>query len=240
MYIGDMEPDELTEEFGAEYPIAINCNGIRYMPYKETSFSRHYSSEDKGSFYVISKFMDGSSTITNEQLRGRWRNWSEQDRLDFCQSCSWLGAQSDYPDMLRFIMEHGNVSDWSALALSVANHLPQEESYRALVVALSKGMDNCTSNITQAIAETGHPEAAVTISHVLDKIWFHPDLWNEEPSHNGRAIDAICCVDHLLELCVSSSSLENKVRQLSLHKSSFVRNYCRETLSQYYSWLKPE
>ena len=99
--------------YGEEYPSAVVMEGTRMVLAIETRFTRTYRVPEaerktaKCGGYIVSRFMDGSASITAEQLRHEWPTWKEWERVDFCQSSSWLYKQIDYPEMLRFIMQHG-------------------------------------------------------------------------------------------------------------------------------------
>lgn len=113
--------------YGPEYPEAIMISGVRIPLERETRFARHYYSKDGKAGGSVSKFQDGTVALTLQQLQNEWSEWSKQERQGFCSECSWLGAQSDFPDMLRFIMRHGEPDHWRDIALCVAHHLPQDE-----------------------------------------------------------------------------------------------------------------
>src|SRR5947207_11049388 len=122
----------------------------------------------------ISRFMDGSASITASELQQDWRSWREDERSDFCQSCCWLHEQSDFPEMLRFIMQHGRPEHWSGIALSVASQLPRDEAFDALVRALRSTELGQSSNVSQAIAHTKHPDSEATLRKHLAAVWSHP------------------------------------------------------------------
>src|SRR5437773_6808531 len=147
-----MKIDELKKMFGDEYPTAVVVDGIRLPLRRERRFSRSYHSDQHKRGSIVSRFMDGSASITASELQGEWHTWSDDQRLDFCQSCCWLHEQLDYPEMLRFLMEHAGPSEWSGIASSVAVHLPREEAFDILLRALRTTEIGRTSNIGQAIA----------------------------------------------------------------------------------------
>lgn len=101
-----MNLDDLKRECGEEYPAAVTMDGIRMPLSRESRFSRSYDSGEHKMGTVISRFMDSSASITALELQQEWNNWGEDLRSDFCESCVWLRGQSDFPEMLRFIMEH--------------------------------------------------------------------------------------------------------------------------------------
>lgn len=233
-----MNADGLKMRFGDEYPKAVVMDGVRIPLSRETLFSRWYCSDDQKTSHVISRFMDGSTSITAGELQREWPTWTDQQRMDFCQSCCWLNQQSDFADMLRFIMQHGGPSDWSGIALSVASQLPRDEAFQTLLGALHAMDIGRCSNVTQAIAKTKHPAAEATLRHHLQILWADQTLWNNDDFLNWAAFDATTCIAHLIALGAPATSFENHVRRLSQHICPGNRDSCRNFLSKHYSWLK--
>jgi hypothetical protein len=182
--------------------------------------------------------MDGSASITASELQREWPGWTEDMRSDFCQSSCWLHEQVDFPEMLRFIMEHGDAKHWSGIALSVASQLPRDEAFDTLVRALRRTELRHSSNISQAIAQTKHPDAEATLRSHLATLWSHSALWDDDTFINWVGFAATTCIAHLIELGASPSDFNEQVRRLSEHVCSGNRNSCRSFLSKHYSWLK--
>ncbi len=233
-----MELTDLKKCYGEEYPAAVTVNGLRMVLRSERRFARSYDSADHKNGCEISRFMDGSASITAIELQNDWLNWTDTERLDFCNSCCWLNGQSDFPEMLRFIMRNGCPEHWAGIALSVASHLPCDEAFETLVRALHNTDIGRTSNLTQGIAKTKHPHAIVTLRNHLATLWASPDLWNNNDFLNWVGFDATTCIEHLIELGASPSDFTEVVRQLSEHVCSRNRESCRNFLSKHYSWLK--
>jgi hypothetical protein len=223
---------DLKKQFGDEYPAAIVRNGSRMPLSRESRFSRMYDSDDKKSVTEISRFMDGSASITALEVQHEWASWTDNVRTDFCQSCCWLRGQTDFPEILRFIMEHGDSEHWSGVALSVATVLPRDEAFDTLVRALRRTELGHSSNICQGIAKTQHPDAETTLRGQLASLWEHPALWDEKNFWVG--FDAITCIAHLIELGAPPSDFTNQVHRLSEHN----RKSCQAFLSKHYAWLK--
>jgi hypothetical protein len=233
-----MKLADLKKHFGDEYPAAVTADGIR-MPLRwEKRFSRFYSSDKPKLSCGISRFMDGSASITASELREEWPSWKEDMRIDFCQSCSWLHEQQDFSEMLRFIMQHGGPDHWSAIALNVAAKLPGDEAFNFLVHALHSADIGRAANFGQAIAETKHPDAEATLRTHLAALWRHPALWDNADFTNWVGFDATTCIAHLIELGASPADFNEQVRKLSEHACSGNRESCRNHLSKHYSWLK--
>ncbi len=212
-------------------------NGIRLPLHSERRFSRSFQSDEHRMGSEVSRFMDGSASITAPELKREWPGWTQGMRMDFCQSSEWLHEQADYPEMLRFIMQHGCPEHWSGIALSVASLLPRDEAFETLVRALGNTEPGHTANICQAIARTKHPDAEITLRGQLAALWEHPALWDNDDFSNWIAFDATSCITHLIELGVSPSDFAAQVRKLSEHVCSGNRVSCRNFLSKYYPWL---
>ena len=234
-----MSIEDLNKSFGEEYPAAIVSKGIRFPLCRETKFTRVYCSPtDRNEEHHFSRFMDGSASITLPQLQREWPDWTESERIDFCNGCSWLSKQPDYSDMLHFIIEHSGPVEWSVVALEVGAHLPKDEAFDTLVRILATINVGETSNITQAIAKTKHPQAEPTLRNHLRSIWEHARLWNDDSFLNWVAFDATTCIAQLIELGALPSDFEEQARQLSRHVCSGNRESCRNFLGKHYSWIQ--
>jgi len=121
--------------------------------------------------------------------------------------------------------------------MSVASELPRDESFDILLRALLTLDLGHTSNITQAIALTKHPEAEATLRRHLHAVWKHAALWEPAEFINWVAFDATTSISHLIELGTSSAGFEEQVRGLSEHPCPRNRDSCRGFFSKYYSWL---
>jgi hypothetical protein len=230
--------DELKTEFGGEYPAAVVMDGIRIPLSRERRFSRSYDSEELKKGMWVSRFMDESASITAYELQRAWPTWTDDERSDFCGNCGWLEKQSDFPEMLRFIMQHGDPTDWSGIAQSVASQLPSDEAFQLLLKALKGTEIGQCSNVSQALALSKHPNAETTLRHHLQVVWAHGTLWDNDKFVNWVAFDATTCIAHLIELGAPIADFEEQVRKLSLHVCEHNRESCRTFLSKHYSWLK--
>ena len=195
-----MKMSDLKKAYGGEYPAAIMMDGIRLPLRRERRFSRSYHSAEHKIGSEISRFMDDSASITASELQQEWPNWDDDVRSDFCQSSSWLHKQADFPEMLRFIMQHGEPEHWSGIALSVASQLPRDEAFATLVRALGSMELGRSSNISQAIAHTKHPDAEATLRGHLAALWLHPSLWEDDNFINWVGFDVTTCIEHLIEV----------------------------------------
>jgi hypothetical protein len=232
-----MHADEKRRYFGPEYPAAIFRDGKRIELDSESRFSRTFSDEQSRTHWEISRFMDGSAAISADQLKHEWPEWSRDTRLDFTQNCHWLHEQDDFPEMLRFMMQHGGEDDWSAVASSVGKHLPMEEAFDLLTRAMQSTPIGRCSNLTQGIALTKHPKAADCLRAHLERTWNSEHLWDDDPFLNWPAYDASCCIEHLLELGSDPTEFAEKVRRLAKHACKGNREPCRRRLEKYYPEL---
>lgn len=233
-----MNNEALKKGFGSDYPASVIIKGIRMPLINETRFSRYYRASDpKHGGCAISRFMDGSASITSVELERDWVTWTHEQRMDFCGASAWLHRQADFGDMLRFIVRHGTPDHWSSIAQSVAAQLPSDEAFSLLRKALHPASIGKCANISQAIATTNHPEAEITLRQHLQAVWEHPALWDDDKFRNRVAFDAITCISHLIELGASPSDFEDQVHKLLEHVCPGTRNSCRSCLSKYYSWL---
>ena len=230
-----MTMEQMKKAYGEEYPAAVVHDGERLPLFRESRFSRLYQANKMGC--EISRFMDGSASMTFLTLQHEWPSWSANERSDFCQACCWLHEQADFPDMLRFIMQHGDSQDWAGIALSVAGHLPCQEAFDLLAGALRRTEINPASNIAQGIAATKHEQAERFLRDHLDTIWNHGKLWDDADFTNWVAFDATTCIAHLIELGAAPGDFEDRVRRLSKHPCKGNRNSCRNYLAKHYAWL---
>jgi hypothetical protein len=228
----------MKNSFGEDYPAAITVDGVRIPLQRETRFTRIFALPGNiQAEHHYSRFMDGSASITFEQLKEQWPEWTEGERSDFCQACCWLNEQSDFGDILRFIMRNGALSEQSGIALSVAGQLPQDEAFGLLVSASHAAEIGESSNFAQAISHTKHPKAEVTLREHLRCMWAQDCLWEDDNFLNWVAFDATTCIAHLLELGVQAVEFEEQVRRLSKHSCSGNRKSCKGFLAKYYPWL---
>ena len=224
------------KSFGNEYPAAMMIKGIRAPLSFESRFSRSYSHHSDGqkTTHTLSRFMDGSASITVNQLQREWPNWTEHLQIDFCQSCYWLDFQDDFPEMLRYIMRHGGPRQWSAIALQVAHKLPQQEAFDFLVQALRKMDVGRSSNIIQAIAETKHLSAETVLRKHLGLILENPALWDDSTFLNWVASAATICIHLLIKVGALPSDFTEQAHELSRHVCARNRDSWNHRLSKYY------
>jgi hypothetical protein len=227
----------MNSYFGDEYPAAITSNGVRMPLVAERRWTRYYASKNPNMGHLVSRFMDGSAAITFQEFAPEWPTWSEKERQDFCSACVWLHKQSDYPDILRYIMQHGGPDDWSAIANSVGTRLPQGEAFDLLTRALHSTELENACNISQGISLTKHPDAERVLRAHLNALWSHASLWANDDFCNWLAYGATCCIEHLITVGAPAQDFTTQVRALSEHPCAGNRDSVRRFLPKHFPWL---
>lgn len=138
--------------YGDEYPAAVVIDGIRLPLISERRFVRFYENSEARKWALIPRFMDGSAEMNLHELVTQWPTWSKRDRSDFCLASSFLSKQSDYLDVLRFVMKNGGSTEWGLLAGAIATNLPCDEAFELLDAALQVAKDSVAPlNISYAL-----------------------------------------------------------------------------------------
>src|SRR5215471_2338414 len=98
--------DDWIRHLGEEYPAAIQVGGTRIALDHETRFKRHYveTTPESEHHIDVSRFIDGTASLTLTQLKAEWSTWNEANRIDFCDSILDLVnvGQQDLAEILRF------------------------------------------------------------------------------------------------------------------------------------------
>lgn len=224
--------------YGEEYPNVVFDNGIRLPLNRESRFIRYYHNHEHNVGAEISRFMDGTAEISFRELKELWPGWSPVERRDFISASHWLHEHPEFADMMRFVMDHGDQDDCSAVALQVAGALPRDEAYQRLTDVLEKSPIGKRANLTQGIAHTKHPEAAKCLREQLELILADPRIMKPDNFLNRVTYDAICCIAHLIEIGCSPEEFESEVRRLNQHPSKGTRDSLRPHLGKWFTWLK--
>ena len=234
-----VEKPQPTFAFGPDYPKTLTdlIDGVEMPLVQERPWSRIFRHPTSGAIFQIPRTMDGSASLTLEELTLRWAGWTPAERRDFCLAVAWLRGRGDFADIVRFLMREGGSDTWSAIALSVAHALPQDEAYRVLVQALEATPLSASANLMQGIKATGHPSAASTIRERLDRLRATPELWEDAPQVNHLAMTAMWATKNLLELGEDPNSLADFVRALAAHRCGEVGRFSRMHLKAAYPWL---
>jgi hypothetical protein len=204
---------------------------------RERRWSRTYRHPTKGQRFIMSRFLDGSASVTLKALEDGWAGWSRADRLDFCTNVKWLRKQADFSDILRFLAAATDPQAASSIALAVSTGLPQDEAFAILVRMLDATGESSSANFLQAIAQTRHPSAADEIRKRLAVIQVRPDIWADADFMNWTAFAAVCAVKELLQLGIAAGEFEQLVRALSEHPCAGVRDTCSRYVGSAYAWL---
>lgn len=230
-----MTAEEIKKRLGEEYPLAVvTDSGVRHVFYAERPFSRWFHAPEQKSYYVVSRFMDATASMSLKELQGYWSGWTEEERGDFCSNCCWLQGQEDFAEMLRFVMANGSPSNWSAIALSVKGVLPQEEAHGWFVEVLPEMDEAYRSNIIQAMALAGHPAAEGIIRGELAVLMSDEETWEEAKFLNWKANTAVNCIKYLIPLGASASDFAGEVKRLRDHPCARNREGCEWWLKEYY------
>ena len=200
---------------------------------KETRWHRHYALEEPRHFQRESKFADGSAHITLEELGAEWPSWSEGERIDFCQEVD-RATFSHLPDILRFIMCHGDHRNWSGIALTIVRLLPADESIPFLLKACHESPVDEGSTHQQALAKSGAPEAHAMIRNRLECLWKDEGLFITEPHINHVASATIFCIKHLLELGETPAEFTDRYQALLNHPNESNRLQVQNFLAKHF------
>jgi hypothetical protein len=207
--------------------------GVEMTLDRETRWSRHYYNRELRQRHLVSRFMDGSAAITLADLQKEWPSWGEEERLDFCQSISFAD-KGVLRDILRFIMANGTFSDWRACALSIAGHVPPEESVPFLVRVSSECTPGEAANLLQALAHTKSPNAAPVIMARLGMLWTSNDLLLNGGWANMVAFEAVCCIQYLLELSEPPEAYREHYEAMLRHPNERNRKTTHRYLGKFF------
>jgi hypothetical protein len=229
--------DQLVAMYGSDYPEAVELNGVRLPLTREGRFLRSYDNKEAKIGTLVSRFMDGTAEISLPELKESWPQWSWMERYDFTSAVAWLHDHPEFPDMMRFVVEQGDQDDLNAVALQVAIALPPDEAFHRLSIILQRMPIGKCANIGQAIAHTKHADAPHALREHLGKTLADSRLMEPDDFLNWVTYDAMCCIEHLLELGISTSEFEDDVRRISRHPSGGTIDSLRRRLAKYYPWL---
>jgi hypothetical protein len=224
--------------FGNEYPAALTRDGERTPLHSEDRWSRIYSNDLSKTWQEVSRFLDGSVTMTFEGFSREWPTWGDPERMNFCRAFHSFKPQADYLEILRYIMREGESDHWSAIAVQVARYLPQDEAFLLLTQALDRADLDNSAYISLGISHTKHPDAERVLRVHLAALWSHPALWDDDSFRNPFAFAATCCLASLLGGGAPTEDFIEKAKSLANHPCSGNRNSCVPYLSPHLPWLK--
>tara|TARA_R110002111_G_scaffold110775_1_gene170477 strand:- start:223 stop:891 length:669 start_codon:yes stop_codon:yes gene_type:complete len=183
---------------------------------RETRWSKEYQHPDGTNALLDSRFRDRSATISYRQLSTEWASWSDAEELDFCQSfCHYRGR--NFAKMLRFIMDNGNDSVWSTIAMPVAMTLPTNEAVAFLCNRIENSEIGSRANYFQGCWITQSSDTIPTLNDAINQTWRSPKLMLPGSFCNWVTHDAIWCIDALARLGEPKEQLLDRYKQLSRH-----------------------
>jgi hypothetical protein len=200
---------------------------------KESRWSRQYEMDDLQTKLYESKFADGSATITVNELTDEWGGWSVVERADFCQAVT----QAKFPqlaDILRFIMDQGDLASLEAVANSIARNLPAEEAVPFLTdicktVPVGKG-----AKFYQALALIRPAFIRDTLMACLNRTWADERFLSEDEVFDHVANDAVCLIEYLVQLGQNPNTLADKYKVLARHPNNINKQTAINRLSQFF------
>ncbi len=236
--------EDWIRPLGDEYPAAIKVGDTRIALANETRFKRHYleSKPDAVSHIDISRFLDGTASITLPQLKEEWSTWQDADRSDLCRSMLDLvnAGQQDLPEIARFLLQNAEVDMLGPLVLQLPGlqTFPPDETFELLMGVLQRSTLGHTADVIRALSLTQHSEAEATIRRHLGRIVADPTTWVNAKFFNKMARDAAYCVLSLVKLGAPPADFDGIVRRLSEHPCTRNREWCRRNFARHYPWLR--
>ena len=137
---------------------------------KETEWSYVYKTGEK-SYGRISKFLlDESFAVLASDIRVRWPQMDENDRLDFVSNfwskASWKANDTE---LLEIIMQDGNDRIWQSCALAFLRHPDRDRVVGFLIKRLEEYTDDEPLNYIQALGLAKDKRATPAIKPYFDK-----------------------------------------------------------------------
>ena len=157
--------------FGPSYPaFLVGRDGARYELAQERRFSRIFRAPEARRLIVISRFVDGSASMSLRELTEAWPTWGRRDRSDFCQNVHGLGQHPEYAGMLELVFTLGDSEARASVAIELVEVLPTDEAYALLDAELSRAPLETYPNLVQALARTRHPNALSDLEKLLETL----------------------------------------------------------------------
>lgn len=157
--------------FGPSYPaFLVGRDGARYELAQERRFCRIFRATDARRMIVISRFVDGSASMSLRELTEAWPTWGRRDRSDFCQNVHGLGKHPEYAGMLELVFALGDSEARASVAIELVEVLPTDEAYALLDAELARAPLETYPNLVQALARTRHPKALSDLEKLLETL----------------------------------------------------------------------
>lgn len=219
--------------FGKDYPNQFEQYGHIFQLIRETRWNRMFRSFSCNTQTTISRFHDGSASITPEELETEWMMWNDGERWDFCNAIAWLPAEGR-ERICRFLACHATLDNLHNNVLTISTHLPATESVPWLIRCLAQRPPGTASNFLQALAHTKAPEAGPHIRLRLDECFAHPDFAKDDPFLNWIAAESLNAIKDLIELGYSPSDFREQALKLANHICAGVRDSFDRWLRKHY------
>ena len=203
---------------------------------KETEWSYTYKTEGK-SYATISKFLaDEAFTVGATEIRLRWPNMDERERLDFVQNFwSKPNWNENDTEILEIIMQDGNDRLWESCAQAFLKHPDRDRIIRFLIQRLEQQTDHEPLNYIQALGLSKDARAVPAIRPYFEK--YRKGMESEKAT--GVPDDVVfgpipyhpyfVAAGALLKID-GSSEYEQAIRQYLNHQSEQVRYWAEHAL----------
>lgn len=173
---------------------------------------------------VISRFVDGSASMTLRELTREWPTWGRRDRSDFCQNVHGLGQHPEYAGMLELVFTLGDAEARASVAIELVEVMPMNQAYALLETELARAPLETYPNLVQALARTRHPNALPQLEALLETL-------RPLTSLGALPFDETRAFATLYTLCAlararhgGTATLEPWVLELARHPSATVRS----------------
>jgi hypothetical protein len=152
------------------YFAQLNAAGQKPELVKETEWSYVYKTGEK-SYGRISKFLlDENFAIPASDMRLRWPNMNEDERLDFVSNF-WVKANWNANDtnLLEVVMQDGNDRIWHSCALAFLKHPDRDRICSFLIKRVEENAEDEPLNYIQALGLIGDKRAIPAIKTYFGK-----------------------------------------------------------------------
>jgi len=231
-----MDEVDLKRHYGGDYPRVVVVLGVRCPLVREGRFVRTYADPNSNLSPRISRFQDGSATMTAWQLQREWDFWDDELKREFSEAFQHLRDQDDFPDMVRFLIRTRVGIAQGTIAVMAAQVLPPDEAFALLTDAMGKA-DSLFATIAQALVMTRHPRTRNVLARWLDRLSDHPLLWSPDPTEFMTAYDVICIIGFLCQIGEDPAQYAGQVRHLRTHPNQMIRDTLVLRLRPYFPWL---
>lgn len=203
---------------------------------RETHWSYRYKSGEK-SYYIISKFLaDESFTVSASEIRLRWPNMDERERLDFVQNFwSKPNWNEDGAEILEIIMQDGNDLLWEHCAQAFLMHPDRNRAIAFLIGRLEQQTDDEPLNYVQALGLAKDRRATPAITPYYEKYRKQVEAENDTGAPDDVVFGPIpyhaylVACEALLKI-EGSPEYEKAIRKYLDHPHQQVRRWANQAL----------